>query len=75
MLRDEFTSPDAFRQYCRDWIEANRPPPTQLPLPQAAYEVTHPDHRDYLVAWQRACYDAGLIATDVSPYSGDTSLA
>ena len=70
MLRDEYTSPETFRQYCRDWLEANRPPPTKLPLPQAAYEVTHPDHRDYLVSWQRSCFEAGLIATDVSPEYG-----
>ncbi len=69
-LRDEYTTPEAFRTYCREWLEANRPEPTRMPLPQAAYEVTLPEHRDYLVAWQRKCYEAGLIATDVSPEYG-----
>ena len=54
-----------FREYCRRWLEENRPPPPPSPLPQAAYEVTYPDHRDYLVEWQARCYEAHLIATDV----------
>ena len=55
-----------FRAYCRAWLEENRPPPTKLPLPQAAYEVTADEHRAYLVDWQAKCYEAGLIATDVA---------
>jgi len=54
-----------FREYCRRWLEENRPPPTETPLPQAAYEVTYADHRSYLCDWQAKCYEAGLIATDV----------
>lgn len=54
-----------FREYCRAWLEENRPPPTHLPLPQSAYEVTAKEHRDYLVDWQSKCYQAQLIATDV----------
>ncbi|MGI9322015.1 MAG: acyl-CoA dehydrogenase family protein [Pseudomonadales bacterium] len=54
-----------FRERCRAWLEENRPPPTQLPLPQAAYEVTAEEHRAYLVDWQGKCYEAELIATDV----------
>ena len=52
--------------YCRAWLEENRPLPTKFPLPQAAYEVMSEEHRDYLVEWQALCYEAGLIATDVS---------
>ena len=55
-----------FREHCRSWLEENRPPPTKLPLPQAAYEVTADEHRGYLVDWQAKCYEAGLIATDVA---------
>jgi len=29
-----------FRAYCRAWLDEHRPPPTKMPLPQAAYEVT-----------------------------------
>ena len=56
---------DEFREYCRRWLEENRPPPTETPLPQAAYEVTYADHRAYLCDWQARCYEAQLIATDV----------
>ena len=52
-----------FRGYCRAWLEENRPPPTGMPLPQAAYEVMTEDHRAYLVDWQSRCFEAGLIAT------------
>jgi alkylation response protein AidB-like acyl-CoA dehydrogenase len=55
-----------FREHCRRWLEENRPPPTRLPLPQAAYEVTADEHRSYLVDWQAKCYEAQLIATDVA---------
>lgn len=56
---------DEFREYCRRWLEENRPPATATPLPQAAYEVTYADHRAYLCDWQNRCYEAQLIATDV----------
>ena len=61
---------EEFRQYCRNWLEENRPPPTKIPLPQAAYEVTSDDHRKYLCEWQNKCYEAGLIATDVDKAYG-----
>lgn len=66
-MTEKVTSPeqDEFREYCRRWLEENRPPPTATPLPQAAYEVTYDDHRRYLCDWQARCYEAGLIATDV----------
>jgi alkylation response protein AidB-like acyl-CoA dehydrogenase len=56
---------EEFREYCRRWLAENRPPPPATPLPQAAYEVTYPDHRAYLCEWQAKCYEAQLIATDV----------
>ena len=59
-----------FQEYCRNWLEVNRPPPTKIPLPQAAYEVTSEDHRAYLCDWQNCCYEAGLIATDVDKAYG-----
>jgi alkylation response protein AidB-like acyl-CoA dehydrogenase len=61
----ETTEQKEFREYCAAWLDENRPPPTKMPLPQAAYEVTNKDHRDYLVEWQSKCYEAGFIATDV----------
>ncbi len=66
-MADKTTSPEQaeFREHCRRWLEENRPPPTELPLPQAAYEVTFEDHRRYLCDWQAKCYESQLIATDV----------
>lgn len=66
MAEKQLTTEQAeFREYCRAWLEENRPPPTKIPLPQAAYEVTSDDHRNYLCDWQAKCYEAGFIATDV----------
>jgi alkylation response protein AidB-like acyl-CoA dehydrogenase len=70
--RDKETSEQReFRLQCRSWLEENKPPPTKMPLPQAAYEVTADEHRTYLVDWQAKCYAAELIATDVpTEYGG-----
>ncbi|MEM7100108.1 MAG: acyl-CoA dehydrogenase family protein [Pseudomonadota bacterium] len=61
---------EEFREYCRAWLAENRPSPTKLPLPQAAYEVTYDEHRSFLCDWQARCYEAQLIATDVAPEYG-----
>ncbi len=70
MAASETAEQKEFREYCRAWLEENRPPPTAMPLPQAAYEVMTEDHRSYLVDWQNKCYEAQLIATDVSKEYG-----
>ena len=70
MSAEETTEHREFREYCSAWLEENRPPPTETPLPQAAYEVTSLDHRSYLVDWQAKCYEAGFIATDVAKQYG-----
>lgn len=54
-----------FQEFCRRWLIENRPEPTKIPLPQAAYEVVDEDHRIYLCDWQAKCYEAELIATDL----------
>ena len=59
-----------FREYCRRWLAEHRPAPPGSPLPQAAYEVTYLDHRDYLCDWQAKCYEAQLIGTDVAKAYG-----
>ncbi|MEJ6515478.1 MAG: acyl-CoA dehydrogenase family protein [Pseudomonadales bacterium] len=66
MTGQETAEQKEFRQQCRAWLQENRPPPTAMPLPQAAYEVTTQAHRNYLVDWQAKCFEAELIATDVS---------
>lgn len=53
-----------FREYCRRWLAENRPAPPAVPLPQLAIEVTLEEHRRYLCAWQKKCYEAGLVACD-----------
>ena len=53
-----------FRQYCRDWLHSNRPaePPVRLPL--SALEIMTTEQLDYLQAWQKSAYDAGLVGCD-----------
>ncbi len=59
-----------FRAHCRSWLEANKPELPKLQLPQAAYEVMTDDHVVYLRDWQKKCYEAQLIATDVDKRYG-----
>jgi alkylation response protein AidB-like acyl-CoA dehydrogenase len=53
-----------FREYCRRWLEENRPAPPAFRLPELAIEVMTEEQRRYLCAWQRKCYEAGLVGTD-----------
>lgn len=57
--------PKEFRHYARNWLAENTPPPPPERLPITPIEVMTVGQRDYLQAWQRACYDAGLVGTDV----------
>jgi alkylation response protein AidB-like acyl-CoA dehydrogenase len=53
-----------FREYCRRWLAGNRPEAPPFRLPQNAIEVMTEEQRRYLCAWQKRCYEAGLIASD-----------
>ncbi len=53
-----------FRAYCREWISKNLPPPPPVRLPQSALEIMTNEQMDYLRAWQRSAYDAGLVGCD-----------
>ena len=53
-----------FREYCRDWVSRNVPGPSPVPLPQSAIEITTLEQMEYLSAWQKAAYDAGLVGCD-----------
>jgi alkylation response protein AidB-like acyl-CoA dehydrogenase len=53
-----------FRDYVRRWLTENKPPPPPERLPINPIEVMTTRQRDYLQAWQRTCYDAGLVGAD-----------
>ena len=53
-----------FREHCRTWLAENRPGHPPGRLPEHAIEVSQPEHRNYLCAWQKKCYEAGLVACD-----------
>ena len=53
-----------FRQYCRDWLSKNDPGPSPVTLPQSAIEITTDAQMDYLRAWQKTAYEAGLVGCD-----------
>jgi alkylation response protein AidB-like acyl-CoA dehydrogenase len=53
-----------FRQYCREWLSKNLPGPSPVRLPQSAIELTTTEQVEYLRAWQKSAYDAGLCGCD-----------
>ena len=53
-----------FRQYCRAWLKDNNPPDTPLRLPLSPLEIMTRGQLDYLQAWQKSAYDAGLVGCD-----------
>ena len=53
-----------FREYCRGWLAENRPDPPSFRLPLSPIEVMTEEQMRYLRAWQKRCYDAGLIGCD-----------
>jgi len=53
-----------FRAYCREWVAANLPPTPPVRLPQSSIEIMVQEQLDYMCAWQKAAYDAGLVGCD-----------
>jgi len=53
-----------FREYCREWLDKNAPPPAPVRLPLSAIEIMTTDQLDYMQAWQKSAYDAGLVGCD-----------
>ncbi len=53
-----------FREYCREWLAQNTPSEPAFRLPQTALEIMTREQLDYLQAWQKAAYDAGLVGCD-----------
>ena len=60
-----------FRDYCRRWLAEHKPAAPSFRLPEYAIEVMTDEQRRYLSAWQKRCYEAGLVACDYpKPYGG-----
>jgi alkylation response protein AidB-like acyl-CoA dehydrogenase len=53
-----------FSEYARRWLKENPPPLPPERLPITPIEVMTTGQRDYLQAWQRKCYEAGLVGSD-----------
>ncbi|MCW5891005.1 MAG: acyl-CoA dehydrogenase family protein [bacterium] len=53
-----------FRRHCRRWLAENKPAPPPFRMPIAAIEVMTEEQRRWLCAWQKQCYDAGLVGSD-----------
>jgi alkylation response protein AidB-like acyl-CoA dehydrogenase len=51
----------AFRTEVAAWFRANRPPEPDFLLPESFMEVGTDQQFDYLRAWQRKIYEAGLL--------------
>jgi alkylation response protein AidB-like acyl-CoA dehydrogenase len=53
-----------FRQYCREWLAANRPPEPPVRLPLSPLEIMTREQLSYLQCWQKSAYEAGLVGCD-----------
>jgi hypothetical protein len=67
---DQEAAQREFREYCRAWLTENRPPPAPVRLPQHPIETMTRAQLDYLQAWQRRCYDAGLVGATTRRSTG-----
>jgi alkylation response protein AidB-like acyl-CoA dehydrogenase len=54
-----------FQQSARAWLDANPAPSSDVRLPLTQLEVMTQPQIDYFKAWQRRCYDAGLVGADI----------
>ena len=64
-----------FRQYCRDWLADNLPPPAPVRLPESPLEIMTVQQLNYLQDWQKAAYDAGLVGCDYPVEFGGSGRA
>lgn len=65
-MSERTTTPEQsqFREHCRRWLAEHRPDPPSFRLPQSPIEVMTEEQRRYLSAWQKQCYEAGLVGCD-----------
>ena len=67
MMADSSLTPEQveFQQYAREWLAANPAPPPKVRLPLSQLEVKTQPQIDYFRAWQKRCYEAGLVGADI----------
>ena len=59
-----------FRAHARQWLADNHPGKPPVHIPQGALELSDPDALEWLQAWQKSAYDAGLVGADYSVETG-----
>ncbi|MEX0942254.1 MAG: acyl-CoA dehydrogenase family protein [Pseudomonadales bacterium] len=59
-----------FRAHCQKWLAENHPGRPPVHIPQGALELSDPAALEWLQAWQKAAYDAGLVGCDYSKDCG-----
>lgn len=62
--REDTRDQAEFRQYCRQWLQANKPGEPMVRLPLTPLEIMTVEQLTYLQAWQKSAYDAGLVGCD-----------
>lgn len=63
-----------FRASARAWLADNRPDEPPVRLPQTPLEIMTEPQLEYLQAWQKAAFDAGLIGCDYPVEVGGRGL-
>lgn len=64
----------AFRAHCKAWLASNLPPRPRFRLPLGPLEIATEEQVEYLCAWQRAAYEAGLVGCDYPKEYGGGGL-
>ena len=59
-----------FQEHARAWLAANPAPETQIDLPLSQLELAKREQVEYYREWQRRCYEAGLVGTDIAKEYG-----
>ena len=60
----------AYQGRARAWLEANPAPETDIKLPISQLELATREQVEYYREWQRRCYEAGLVGTDIAKEYG-----
>lgn len=64
--RIDSTEQAEFRAWCRQWLADNHPGRPPVHIPQGALELSNPAALEWLQAWQKSAYEAGLVGCDYS---------